>query len=296
MNEAIDQKLVVDLGFTWAPYYSTQKVMAHEAMKLKDKVVVITGAGSGIGRQLAVQFASEQCRLALSDVNLNGLEETSAQLNLADDRLVTQLVDVSDRLVMEQFADDVVEKFGQVDVVVNNAGITSVGPLDEVSYETFEQIINVNMWGVVYGSRAFLPHLKKRPEAVLANVSSINGMVPFINNGPYNMSKYAVYGLNETLMLELRDTSVQLLSIHPGGIDTNIANSAIDTNEKMKTGFSKLAATSAEQAASAIVSAVRRRKSYLFIGKDAKFMQALKRLSPKLALRFIVWLTARVMP
>jgi NAD(P)-dependent dehydrogenase (short-subunit alcohol dehydrogenase family) len=265
-------------------------------MDLKEKVIVITGAGSGIGRQLAVQFAAENCRLALSDINKDGLDETAALLNLGDDRVATFIVDASDRDASEKFALDVVEKFGQVDVLINNAGLTSVGPIDEVTYETFERVINVNMWGVVYGCRAFLPHLKRRAESVLANVSSINGMVPFIDNGPYNMSKYAVYGLNETLMLELRDTPVHVLSIHPGGINTNIANSAIDAKEETKTAFGKVAKTSAEQAAGAIVKAVKVKKRYLFIGRDAKFMQLLKRVSPKLALRFVIGLTARAMP
>lgn len=261
-----------------------------------DKVVVITGAGSGIGRALAVSFAGENCRLALSDINENGLEETVEKLGLNEDRVATFIVDASDRAASEQFAESVVEKFGQVDVVINNAGLTSNGPLDEVSYETFERVINVNMWGVVYGTRAFLPHLKSRPEAVLANVASINAMVPFIDNGPYNMSKYAVYGLNESLMLELADSPVHVLSIHPGGIQTNIANQAIGASEELKKGFDKVARTTSEEAAVAIVKAVKAKKRSLFIGADAKLMQLVKRISPRLTLRFIRWWTARVIP
>ena len=263
---------------------------------LSNKVVVITGAGSGIGRALALRCAAEHCRLALSDVNADGLRETLGLLNLAEQRVATYLVDVSDVMAMEKFAGAVVEKYGQVDVVINNAGLTSVGLLDEVSYETFERVINVNMWGVVYGCRVFLPYLKLQSESVLANVSSINGMVPFLSNGPYNMSKYAVYGLNETLMMELRDTSVQVLSIHPGGISTNIAKNSIHADAKTQESFAKLANTTPEQAAVAIVNAVKKNKRYLFIGRDAKFMQLMKRVSPRLALRFIVWLTARLLP
>lgn len=263
---------------------------------LDGKVIVITGAGSGIGRELAQSFAAENCRLALSDISERGLNETVALLNLGSDRVSTHIVDVSDREASDQFAGAVVEKFGQVDVLVNNAGLACVGVVDEVSYEAFERVIDVNMWGVVYGCRAFLPYLKQRPESVLANVSSINGMVPFMSNGPYNMSKYAVYGLNETLMMELRDTPVHVLSIHPGGIKTDIVNSSIGVTDENKAGFAKLANTTAEQAATAIVKAVKGKKSYLFIGSDAKFMQFLKRLSPKFALHFMIWLTARVLP
>jgi NAD(P)-dependent dehydrogenase (short-subunit alcohol dehydrogenase family) len=263
---------------------------------LADKVIVITGAGSGIGRELARSFAAENCRLALSDINEKGLNETVAQLRMSDDRVTTHIVDVSDREASEQFALAVVEKFGQVDVLINNAGLASVGMVDEVSYEAFHRVIDVNMWGVVYGCRAFLPYLKQRPESVLANVSSINGMVPFMSNGPYNMSKYAVYGLNETLMMELRDTPVHVLSIHPGGIKTDIVNSSIGVTAENKAGFAKLANTTAEQAATAIVKAIKAKRSYLFIGPDAKFMQFLKRLSPRLTLRIMIWLTARVLP
>ena len=261
---------------------------------MTDKVVVITGAGSGIGRELALKFAAEGCYLALSDINEGSLEETVALLGLNDDRAAKFVVDASDREASEQFSDSVVSKFGQVDVLINNAGLTSTGAVDEVSYEVFEKVINVNMWGVVYGTRAFLPHLKKRPEAVLANVSSINGMVPFMNNGPYNMSKYAVYGLNETLMMELKDSPVHMLSIHPGGIRTNIVNSAIGAGEEQKMAFNKIANTTAEQAAAAIVKAVKAKKAFLFIGRDAKFMQLLKRVSPRSTLRYVMWLTTRV--
>jgi NAD(P)-dependent dehydrogenase (short-subunit alcohol dehydrogenase family) len=263
---------------------------------LTDKVVVITGAGSGIGRALALKFADENCRLALSDINESSLEETAAKLGMGDERVTTHVVDVSDREASERFAESVVKKFGVVDVVINNAGLSSSGPLDEVSYETFERVINVNMWGVVYGTRAFLPHLKSRPEAVLANVASINSMVPFIDNGPYNISKYAVYGLNESLMLELADSPVHVLSIHPGGIQTNIVNSGIGASDELKAGFDKLARTTAEEAAIAIVKAVKAKKRSLFIGADAKFMQLLKRVSVGLTLRFISWLTARTVP
>ncbi len=264
-------------------------------MSLQDRVIVITGAGSGIGRQLAVQFATEKCRLALSDINQKGLDETVALLNIDPHKVASFIVGVSDREATVAFARLVMEKFGQVDVLINNAGLTSVGSIDAVSYEAFERVISVNMWGVVYGCRAFLPYLKERPESVLANVSSINGMVPFADNGPYNMSKYAVYGLNETLMMELRDTSVRVLSIHPGGISTNIVNNSIGADTRTREGFAKLAKTTPEQAAVAIVNAVKNKKRYLFIGRDAKFMQLMKRFSPRLALGFSLWMTARVL-
>ncbi|MCB1853673.1 MAG: SDR family NAD(P)-dependent oxidoreductase [Halieaceae bacterium] len=257
---------------------------------LKDKVVVITGAGSGIGRALAHAFAGQGSLLALSDNNRQTLAETVRQLELDKERVLSAVVDSSNREATERFAAKVVKAFGQVDVVINNAGIASKGYLDEVDYATFERVINVNMWGVVYGTRAFLPYLKERPEAVLANVSSIFGMVPAAGTGPYNMSKYAVLGFNETLMIELKDTSVKVLSIHPGGIGTNIANNAIGMDKQGAERFNKNLLTSAPQAAKAIVKAIKAGKSQLFIGPDALVLQALKRAWPGAAL----WASGRL--
>lgn len=253
---------------------------------LNDKVAVITGAGSGIGRELAVNLAAKGCRLALSDVSEIGLEETAKILSLSKGRLLSCIVDVSLREQVYRFADDVVEKFGQVDIVINNAGIASKGFVDEVTDEVFEKVININMWGVIYGSRAFMPYLKLQSESSLVNISSINGMFPFPGNGPYNMSKYAVLGLNETLMMELKGSSVKVLSVHPGGIKTNIANNSLNMNSENKEKFNKLLKTSAADAAGEIVKSIQLGKRQIFIGADAKFMNILKRLSPKLALMF----------
>lgn len=248
--------------------------------KLNEKVVVITGAGSGIGRSLAVAFAAEGCLLALSDINPPELAETVKQLKLSGDRVAGFDVDVADREAMEKFASDVVDKFGHVDIVVNNAGIACKGPVAEIDYEIFEKVIDVNMWGVVYGTRAFLPYLKQRSEATLVNISSIFGVAPSPGTGPYNMSKFAVLGLNETLMMELKGTPVGVLSVHPGGIQTNIANNSLGMDKQTKVDFNKLLMTTAPSTARAIVKAIKSGKSQVFIGPDAKVMQALKRIWP----------------
>lgn len=257
--------------------------------KLRDKVVVITGAGSGIGRALAEAFAAQGSLLALSDIDQKGLAGTVKLLGLEKVRMASYVIDVTDREATEKFASDVVGKFGHVDVVINNAGIASQGNLDEVDYEVFEKVINVNMWGVVYGTRAFLPYLRQRPEAVLANVSSLFGMVPAPGTGPYNMSKYAVLGFSETLMMELKDTPVKVLSIHPGGIQTNIANNALGMEAADSKKFNEKVMTTAPQAAKSIVKAVKAGKSRLFIGPDALLLQALKRAWPTAAL----WVAGR---
>lgn len=251
---------------------------------LANKVAVITGAGSGIGQELAWNLANEGCFLALTDVNQIGLQETVEKMGLDENRVASFVVDVSDKEAMNTLAQDVVNKFGQVDIVINNAGISSTDSIEEHDYKIFEKVINVNMWGVIYGSRAFLPFLRKQPESSLVNISSINGMVPFPNNGPYNISKYAVLGLNETLMMELKGSSVQVLSVHPGGVLTNIANNSLNADDETKELFDKIAMTTAAKAAEVIVNGIKKRKSQIFIGADAKFMQFLKRINAKAAL------------
>lgn len=143
------------------------------------------------------------------------------------------------------------------------------------------------MWGVIYGSRAFLPHLKQRSESWLVNISSIYGLVPAAGSGPYNISRYAVYGLNETLMNELKNTSVKLLSVHPGGIQTNIANNAIGVDEASRKAFNSLLRTTAPDAAKAIIKAARKGKNRVYIGSDAKFLHWMKRLCPDFAISLI---------
>jgi len=261
----------------------------------KDKVAVITGAGSGIGRALAINLGQQGCHLALSDIDLPGLQETVALLNRSDLRVTVHQFDVSDREAVYHFAGEVIARHGKVDIVINNAGIASVGYVEEVDDATFERVINVNLWGVVHGTRAFLPHLKQRPEAALVNISSINGMVPFPGNGPYNISKYAVLGLNETLMMELRRTSVQVISVHPGGIQTNIANNALNAREEAKKAFNSQLLTTAPRAAEVIIEAIRRNRSHVFIGMDAKFMQFFKRFRPKSALAFSAHIMKKVL-
>jgi len=263
---------------------------------LNHKVAVVTGAGSGIGRSLAQQLAAEGCRLALTDVRGESLEETRALLALPDERVLIRAFDVSEREAMESFAEAVVDQFDRVDIVINNAGVGSNGAFEEQSYDAFHKIFDVNMWGVIYGSRAFLPHLRKSPEASLVNVSSINGMVPFPLNGPYNMSKYAVLGLNETLMMELKDSSVQVLSVHPGTIKTNIANFGIGQSEQNKNAFAKTALTTADQAAAQIIKGIKKKKSQIFVGPDAKLFQLLKRINAKLALRLTDYVIRDVGP
>jgi NAD(P)-dependent dehydrogenase (short-subunit alcohol dehydrogenase family) len=254
---------------------------------LKNKVAVVTGAGSGIGRQLAHQLAKAGAELVLADVAQKNLEATVGEVH-GKTKITSHVVDVSKRDQVYALCDAALKDHGHVDIVINNAGVTVLQPLDEVSYADFEWVMNVNFWGVVYGTLAFLQHLKTRPEASIVNISSVNGFVPFPNNGPYNCSKYAVYGFNETLHQELASSNVLVTSVHPGGIKTNIVRNAKvvsspSGNDKahITSRFDSIARTSAEDAAKAIVGAIKGKKKKLLIGLDAHAMDLAKRLMPE---------------
>jgi NAD(P)-dependent dehydrogenase (short-subunit alcohol dehydrogenase family) len=253
---------------------------------LVGKVAVVTGAASGIGRQLALSLAAEGCRLAISDINIAELQNTVELLGSDFSQVKSYQVDSSIRQQVEQFAMSVIADFGEGDIVIKNAVVACAGTIEEVDYDVFEKVINVNMWGVVYGCKSFLPFLKQQKEYSLVNISSINAMFPIPCNGPYNMSKCAVYGLNETLLMELKNTSVQLLSVHPGGIKTNISNHAVNIDQETNENFNKLLITTAESAAQQIIKAIKKKRAILFIGVDAKIVQFLKRISSTLT-RFI---------
>ncbi|MDY6905846.1 MAG: SDR family oxidoreductase [Thermodesulfobacteriota bacterium] len=255
---------------------------------LKDKVVAITGAGSGIGRGLALRLASEGCALALSDINETGLQETAGMIKAPGAAVSTHVVDTGNRDRVYQYADDAAAHHGGVDMIINNAGVTVSESLEKVSYEDFEWLININMWGVVYGTRAFLPLLKKRAEGHIVNISSINGMVPFPHNGPYNMSKCAVRAFSETLMQELNGTGIHVTCVHPGGIKTNIlANARFyhtpggQLNQTEAAGkFARLAKTTPDKAAAIIIAGIKENKKRIMVGMDARMMDLTSRISP----------------
>jgi NAD(P)-dependent dehydrogenase (short-subunit alcohol dehydrogenase family) len=174
-----------------------------------NKVAVITGAGSGIGRALAIQLAASGARLALLDLTQSALDETVSLLpesTIAN----TYVVDVADRESYQAFVAQVISDHDQVDIVINNAGIVRLHSIDQGSYVDYEKTFDTNVWGVLYGCKEFLPYLKQRPQAWLVNVSSGAGLIGIANYTSYNMSKFAVRGLTESLRSELRDTNIQV--------------------------------------------------------------------------------------
>lgn len=257
---------------------------------LKNKVAVITGAGSGIGRALAISLAKEGCHLALSDINKPGLDETvslilSSPQKDKSKRVSSHVVDVASQADVYQYAKDVIAIHQHVDLILNNAGVAAKNHLENMPYDDFEWVININMWGVVYGTKAFLPYLKQRPEAHIVNIASVNSMLGFPENGPYTMSKYAVLAFTETLIQEYLGTNIHVSSVHPGGIRTSIAKSTRNIKQHEADIFSKIATTSPEKAANTIVKGIKRNKEKIFVGPDAIFMQLLKRIFPNASVR-----------
>jgi NADP-dependent 3-hydroxy acid dehydrogenase YdfG len=251
---------------------------------LAAKVVAVTGAASGIGRALAQELVARGAHVALSDNNEAGLRETAALLP-GTSVVTTHVVDVRDRAAVERYAAEVRARHGGADVIINNAGVSVRGGMEQVSYEDIEFVLAVNLWGVIYGTKAFLPLLRERGAGHIVNVSSINAFVPFAKNGPYNISKYAVHGLNETLMQELRGGPIRVTSVHPGGIKTRIAHNSRHVSEREAELFLKVALTSPESCARTILRAVEKNQERVFVGVDAKVMAIAKRAIPALAVR-----------
>lgn len=255
---------------------------------LKNKVAAITGAGSGIGRMLALGLAAESCHLAISDVNAAGLKETGKLIGKGV-KISTHIVDVSRQDQVIRFAKEAEERHGGIDIIINNAGVALGDFLETVPIEDFEWLMGINFWGVVYGTMAFLPYLRKRPEGHIVNISSINGIVSNPNNGPYSASKYAVRGYTETLIQEMKGTNIGVSCVHPGGIKTNIAKNT-KVNKTYYSISSKQAAelydkevfrTTAEQAARVIINGIKRNQQRVMIGYDAKILDLFMRLFPQ---------------
>ena len=260
------------------------------------KVAAITGAGSGIGRALARQLASEGCALALSDINETGLAETARLIAAAQPalRVTTHKLDVADRVAMQAWADQVVADHGRCNLIINNAGVAHGTTIEAVSYEAFEWLMNINFWGVVYGTKAFLPHLKASGDGHVVNLSSLFGLIGVPTQATYCSAKFAVRGFTETLRqeLELQGAPVSSTCVHPGGVRTNIAKGAredktglsglgVKDADAAKAAMDKmLSTTSAEKAANIILRAVKRNAARVLVGPDAVFTDKIQRLFP----------------
>jgi hypothetical protein len=251
------------------------------------KVFAVTGAASGIGRALALDLSAQGAKLALCDKNAEGLAETAKMLG--NSHHFTQVLDVTDKAAMENFAKATLDNFGCIDGVINNAGVSVVVPADAMKREDFEWQMSINFWGVINGTEAFLPHIKKSKDGIICNISSVFGLIGFPAQAAYNASKFAVRGYTEALRHELAqsDPNVLVSCVHPGGIKTPIVKNARfisglggEDHEKANQLFEANAPTTPEKAAQVITKGLRRGKQRILIGPDAKVIDIIQRLMP----------------
>lgn len=259
-------------------------------MKAINKIIVVTGAGSGMGRALVLGLVNKGARVAAVDLNEKALKETVELAGQHQDKISTHVVNVTDRKAVEMLPDEVIKAHGAVDGLINNAGI--IQPfvrLNDLQYEAIDRVLNVNLYGVIYMTKAFLPHLQKRPEAHIVNVSSMGGFFPVPGQTLYGASKAGVKLLTEGLYSELLDTNIKVTVVFPGAIATNIAqNSGVSIAAGMSAESAQsYPTTSAKDAAETILNGMERDQFQVYIGRDAKLMNFLYRLNPRRATRFM---------
>jgi NAD(P)-dependent dehydrogenase (short-subunit alcohol dehydrogenase family) len=256
-------------------------------MDYAGKTAVITGAGSGIGRALALNLADRGAQLAISDIDLTRAAETAGLCEKAGARVVPYELDVANREAILAHATQVVGEFGKVNLVVNNAGVGLMANVVDMSFEDLDWLMGINFWGVINGSKAFLPHLIASGDGHLVNISSVFGFVGVPSQSAYNAAKFGVRGFTEALRQEMLIARhpVGVHCVHPGGIRTNIARDARSSEpvsdaerEKQAADFARAARTTPEQAAATILRGVDRNKPRILIGPDAYVFDAVPRI------------------
>lgn len=262
-------------------------------------VAAITGAGSGIGRALALNLAQAGCHLALSDINAENLAETEQLLKEYSVTVTAEVLDVSDKETVFKWADQVMQQYGQVNFIFNNAGVALSSTVEGESIEEIEWVMSINFWGMVYGTKAFLPLIKqsvqqsnKTQNGHIINISSLFGLIARPAQSAYNASKFAIRGFNESLRqeLDIERSGVSITSVHPGGIKTNIANNArgnesigtlgMATGAKGLKNFNKLLKFDPDMAAKIILMAAANNQARCLIGDDAKIIDLIQRVFP----------------
>lgn len=273
----------------------------------RGKVAAVTGAGSGIGRALALKLAAEGCSLSLGDIDEAGAAATAALVAKHGVKATAARVDVADREAVFAWAAATVRDHMSVNLIFNNAGVSLGSSLEGTSAEDFQWLMGINFWGVVHGTQAFLPHLRASGEGHVVNVSSVFGLVSVAGQSAYNASKFAVRGYTECLRqeLELTRAPVSATCVHPGGVRTNIARASRMTESLRQLGptdlgatqraFEKAFRTTPEAAAETILRAVRRNKRRVLVGADALAIDLVQRLFPAAYQRLAIAVARRLL-
>lgn len=255
--------------------------------QLRGRVAVVTGAASGIGQATAVELASKGCQLALvTRSNKQGLEETAEKIEALGCKASLHMADVSSREQMEALPAEVVAAHGGVHILVNNAGVTLMGDLQDQTIDDLEWVIGINLWGVIYGCKFFLPHLMEQDEAHIANISSIQGLLALNSQTSYVASKFAVRGFGESLRGELQPQRIGVTTVFPGLVNTNVVNASRAAGEKgaelkdWTADFFARFALAPEKCARRIVRAIERNKARVLITPESHVADWLKRLFP----------------
>ena len=267
------------------------------------KVAVVTGAGSGIGQALAIELGRSGASLAISDVDTDGLKVTEDRLSAIGVRVKADRLDVTERERFLLYADEVKDHFGKVNQIYNNAGIAFSGDIEITPFKDIERVMDVDYWGVVNGTKAFLPHLIASGDGHVINTSSVFGLFSVPGQGAYNSAKFAVRGFTEALRQEmiLAGHPVKVTCVHPGGIKTAIARNStaaegLDTATMAEWFDTKMARTSSERAAEIILDGVAKGKAKVLVGTDAKIFDAFIRVSGSGYQRVLTALAGRFMP
>jgi NADP-dependent 3-hydroxy acid dehydrogenase YdfG len=267
------------------------------------KVAAVTGAGSGIGQALAIELARSGAKVAISDIDTKGLAVTEERLTAIGAPVKADRLDVTEREAFQAYADAVNEHFGQVNQIYNNAGIAFVGDVEVCQFKDIERVMDVDFWGVVNGTKVFLPHLIASGDGHVINVSSVFGLFSVPGQAAYNSAKFAVRGFTEALRqeMELAGHPVKVTTVHPGGIKTAIVRNmtavdSIDVNELAQAFDKKLANTSPQKAARIILDGVRKNKARVLVGPDAKVLDLIVRITGSGYQRMFSTFLSRVVP
>jgi NADP-dependent 3-hydroxy acid dehydrogenase YdfG len=267
------------------------------------KVAVVTGAGSGIGQALAVELARSGASVAISDVDTEGLAVTEERLKAIGAPVKADRLDVTEREAFELYADAVKGHFGKVNQIYNNAGIAFAGDIEVSGFKDIEKVMDVDFWGVVNGTKVFLPHLIESGDGHVINVSSVFGLFSVPGQAAYNAAKFAVRGFTEALRqeMELAKHPVKVTTVHPGGIKTNIVRNmtavdGVDKDELSKTFDKKLANTTPEKAARIILDGVRKNRARVLVGPDAKALNLIVRVTGSGYQRLFSTVMSRIAP
>jgi NADP-dependent 3-hydroxy acid dehydrogenase YdfG len=267
------------------------------------KVAAVTGAGSGIGQALAIELGRSGAKLAISDVDTEGLAATEEQLKAIGAPVKADRLDVTEREAFELYADAVVTHFGKVNQIYNNAGIAFAGDVEASQFKDIEKVVDVDFWGVVNGTKVFLPHLIASGDGHIINVSSVFGLFSVPGQAAYNAAKFAVRGFTEALRQEMLVAGhpVKVTTVHPGGIKTNIARNmttvdGLDKDELAQTFDKKLASTTPEKAAKIILDGVRKNRARVLVGPDAKALDLIVRATGSGYQRLFSTVMSRMVP